>query len=97
MINDEIESTIYDVVSEWFDNHCHRDDFDNAYQRQKYLRELADGSGWNDDVADECLEELADYEWEDEFGTMHLIDTSDDDVIGAVYEQIVREAEYWID
>ena len=97
MINDDILEIISDSVSEYADNHWHRDDFDNEYQRQKYLRELAEGNGWNDDVADEVLDDIDGIEWEDENGNTGVIDSSDDDVIAAVYEAIESEAEYWLD
>jgi hypothetical protein len=95
MINDEILEIISDVVSEYADNHWHSDDFDNEYQRGKYLREIADGCGWNDDAADEVLDMLDGEEWEDETGATHPIDIEDDDVIDAVYKAISDEAEYW--
>jgi hypothetical protein len=95
MINDEILEIISDAVSDYANNHWTSSDFDNDYQRGKYLREIADGNGWNDDVAEDVLEMLDGEEWEDETGTLHPIDIEDDDVINAVYEAISEEADYW--
>ena len=97
MINDEILDIISDAVSDYADRHWHRDDFDNEYERGKYLRELAEGNGWNDDVADEVLGMIEGEEWEDEDGVVRPIDVEDQEVVDAVYEAIESEASYWAD
>jgi hypothetical protein len=97
MINDEILDIISDAVSDYADRHWGRDDFDNEYERGKYLRELAEGNGWNDDVADEVLGMIEGEEWEDEDGVVRPIDVEDQEVVDAVYEAIESEASYWAD
>ena len=97
MINNEIRSIIADTVSDYANNHWHSYDFESEYDRQRYLEELADGNGWNDDVADQVLEDLDGQEWEDEEGLVHEINVNDQDVIDAVYDQIEKEADYWAD
>ena len=95
MINEEIDSLIYDTVSDYANNHWTRYDFDNEYQRGKYLEEIADGGGWIDDVEDEVYSELEGQTWEDEHGKEHEIDLNDPDVRQAITDQICREADYW--
>lgn len=97
MINNEIRSIIADTVSDYANCNWRSYDFESEYERQRYLQELADGNGWNDDVADQILEDLDGQEWEDEEGLVHEINVEDQDVIDAVYDQIEKEADYWAD
>ena len=97
MINDEILDIISETVSDYANCHWESDDFDNEHERQTYLQELAEGNGWNDDVADEVLGMLEDKEWEDEDGVVRPIDVEDQQVVDAVYEAIESEASYWAD
>ena len=95
MMNDEIDSLIYDAVSDYADSHWHRDDFDNERERDEYLEEIANGSGDIDYVADEINEILDGQVWEDENGVEHEIDLNDPEVQQAITDQISSEADYW--
>ena len=97
MINDEIKNIISEVVSDYAGSHWREDDWDSERQRIKYLEEIADGIGWNDDAADGVIEMLNEQDWEDEDGNPVEIDTTDQDVIDYIYEQISSEAEDWLE
>jgi hypothetical protein len=82
---DEETDNIREAVSDWFDDHCHSDDFDNEYQRQRYFRDLIDGNGDADYIYDEVIDEI-EYEY-----------MTEDEVSSLIDEAIVDEAEYWAD
>ena len=83
-IDDETDD-IREAVSDWFDGHCHSDDFDSEYQRQRYFQDLINGEGDADYIYDEVIDEI-EYEY-----------MTDDEVSGLIDEAIVDEAEYWAD
>lgn len=83
-IDDETDN-IREAVSDWFDGHCHSDDFDSEYQRQQYFRDLIDGDGDADYIYDCVIDEI-EYEYMTEDEVNNLID-----------EAIVDEASYWAD
>ncbi len=83
-INDE-KYNIREAVSEWFDGHCHSDDFDSEYERQQYFRDLIDGNGDADYIYD-CVIDNIEYEY-----------MTEDEVDDVIDEAIVDEAEYWAD
>lgn len=97
MITDEIKNIIDQAVSDYADSHWHHDDFDSARQRIKYLEEIADGNGWNDDAADGVIEILDSEDWEDENGNPVEVDTTDQDVLDYIYNAICEEAENWLE
>ena len=80
---DEETDNIREAVSDWFDDHCHSDDFDSEYQRQRYFRDLINGVGDADYIYDEVIDEI-EYEYMTEDEASSLID-----------DAIVEEAEYW--
>jgi hypothetical protein len=82
---DDEKYNIREAVSEWFDGHCHSDDFDSEYERQKYFRDLMDGNGDTDYIYD-CIIDDIEYEY--------MTDAEVDDVID---DAIVDEASYWAD
>ena len=83
-IDDETDN-IREAVSDWFDDHCHSDDFDSEYERQRYFRDLQDGNGDADYIYDCVIDEI-EYEYMTEDEVSKLID-----------EAIVDEASYWAD
>lgn len=82
---DEESDNISEAVSNWFDGHCHSDDFDSEYQRQQYFRDLSNGYGDSDYIYDEVIDEI-EYEF-----------LTEDEVSDLIDEAIVNEAEYWAD
>ena len=84
----QIDDETYEIkeaVSDWFDGHCHSDDFDSEYERQQYFQDLINGEGDADYIYDEVIDEI-EYEFLTEDEVSDLIDTA-----------IVEEAEYWAD
>ena len=96
MINDEIREIIDNAVSEYADNHWHRDDFEDEYERRKYLEEISEGTGWNDDAEDDVADMVAGEKWEDENGVEHEIDINDEDVREYIADAIVTEADWYL-
>ena len=82
---DEETDNIREAVSDWFDDHCHSDDFDSEYQRQRYFRDLINGEGDADYIYDEVIDEI-EYEY-----------MTEDEVSSLIDDAIVEEAEYWAD
>lgn len=80
---DEETDNIREAVSDWFDDHCHSDDFDSEYQRQRYFRDLINGNGDADYIYDCVIDEI-EYEY-----------MTDDEVSSLIDDAIVDEAEYW--
>ena len=83
-IDDETDN-IREAVSDWFDDHCHSDDFDSEYERQRYFRDLQDGNGDADYIYDEVIDEI-EYEY-----------MTNDEVSSLIDDAIVDEASYWAD
>ena len=87
-VEGQIDDETYEIkeaVSDWFDGHCHSDDFDSEYERQQYFQDLINGEGDADYIYDEVIDEI-EYEFLTEDEVSDLIDTA-----------IVEEAEYWAD
>ena len=82
---DEESDSIREAVSDWFDGHCHSDDFDSERERQQYFRDLMDGNGDADYIYDSVIDDI-DYQF-----------LTDDEVDKLIDEAIVDEAEYWAD
>ena len=97
MINEEIKNIIDEVVSDYASAHWREDDWGSERQRIKYLEEISEGTGWNDDAADGVIEMLEEQDWEDEDGNPVEIDTTDQDVLDYIYNAICEEAEDWLD
>ena len=81
-LEDEREE-IREAVSDWFDDHCGRDDFDNEYQRVKYFKELSEGDGDVDYIYD-CVMEDVEYEF-----------LTDDEANEVFDDAVQSEAEYY--
>ncbi len=82
---DEESDAIREAVSNWFDGHCHSDDFDSEYERQQYFQDLINGNGDSDYIYDEVIDEI-EYQF-----------LTEDEVSNMIDEAIVDEAEYWAD
>lgn len=81
-LEDEREDIRY-AVSNWFDDHCGRDDFDNEYQRVKYFEELSEGEGDVDYIYD-CVMEDVEYEF-----------LTDDEANEVFDDAVQSEADYY--
>ena len=80
---DEEKEEISEAISDWFNDHCGRYDFDSARERLEYLEDLANGNGdadyIYDCIADECTcEWMSEEEWDKYFD-----------------EAVQSEADYW--
>ena len=87
-VDDQMEEeseAITDAVSNWFDDHCHSDDFDSEYERQQYFQDLINGEGDADYIYDEVIDEI-EYQF-----------LTEDEVSNMIDEAIVDEASYWAD
>lgn len=82
---DEESDSITEAVSNWFDDHCHSDDFDSEYERQQYFQDLINGNGDSDYIYD-CVIDDIEYQF-----------LTDDEVSDKIEEAIVDEASYWAD
>ena len=77
-VEGQIDDETYEIkeaVSDWFDGHCHSDDFDSEYERQQYFQDLINGEGDADYIYDEVIDEI-EYEFLTEDEVSDLIDTA---------------------
>jgi hypothetical protein len=82
---DEEYETITEAVSDWFDGHCHSDDFDSEYERQQYFQDLINGNGDSDYIYDSVIDDI-EYQF-----------LTEEEVSDKIEEAIVDEASYWAD
>jgi len=91
---DEIKDLIEEKVSDYFNSHCTRDDFDGEYDRHEYLEGLSDGTGDIDQVQEVILDQvLAELDPE----ILDFLYKEDIDYINEeISNAIINEADYYL-